>query len=1181
MALTKISTAMISQSAAAVDLNVDAGTFYVDTTNNRVGVGGKTDPDTPLHVIGTATATTFAGSGASLTSIPNSALVNSSITINSTAVSLGGSLTLTTANIAENTNLYYTNARADARIAAADTDDLSEGSSNLYYTDARVDARVSGGSLGNITTTGYIRGPATFTIDPAAHGDNTGTVVIAGNLQVDGVTTTINSTTLTVDDKNITLASGSANAAAASGAGFTVDIGTGTNPAITYDGTNDEWDFNKPLNVTGNIAVSGTVDGVDIAARDAVLTSTTTTAGAALPKAGGTMTGNLAINNGSPELHFGTTGNHYNWRLAAQETINAGFEIGVGSQDTDYSNDTYVPKLVILSGGNVGIGTDTPTTPLEVHGGGSMTGGWGRTATLADNFPVLVFQSKYSTDAFAGIGYDNSTGMKFWVNSSTSDLTGNSQEPALTILDNKNIGIGNQNPQTNLTIGSAQGNSLEFTYDSSNGYRNIISNHWDSSTDTRMDFNIGRTGNVAPVPVMSVGYGGNVGIGTTSPNSLLELRKTTGGYTTSGTGNKGAVLTLHHEAQWESAYGSGGSTPDWLGAIDFSTGDGSTGEGIRASIRTTVNNYYNTNDLAFYTANQGDATLDERMRITHGGNVGIGTTAPKRPLQIGATGSFPISFNGNYPDIHFNTYYDSGWRIHTAGFGAKTTFNGATGAFGFSNVASTQGANATFTPLERLTILASGNVGIGNTNPRTMLNFGFDHYTPLVSDNPDRILNWYDSNSELHNSKIYISAVSNSVETSHPQHIGLALANKNTTNNNWSPAITFGGLSKNGNFMNGGAAIASQNYTGTNDANFIGSDLHFFTKDSATSAGRNLTSKMVIGGNGNVGIGIDTPAWPLDVSATSSSVQLQLGRTGSNAGTAWLGADAGGFHIGVGAYGSGNSVGTPNGLEVRTDGAIYMGDRAANVPQINIGTQGKASGMEFYPYASVGTTYSAWDLNLGANISPKLGTTSSGHQLMTSYTASGGSNLRVGFNQLAWQRWTPAELNGKAAHDSVADKDGDPMFQVTTDGHMRAPYSSAFRTYLSTERTTNGVINSGWTDSSSSGVNAYDRAGDFNTSNGRFTAPVDGVYHFDVMWDSNGSQGGISLHVTGTGHTEYNVRWEPTGRSDNSWESRAYATSVQMDTGDYVELYAVHCTGTNPIHMGGGHWGFFAGHLVS
>ena len=43
--------------------------------------------------------------------------------------------------------------------------------------------------------------------------------------------------------------------------------------------------------VTGNITVSGTVDGIDIAARDGVLTSTTTTAGAALPKTGGAMTG--------------------------------------------------------------------------------------------------------------------------------------------------------------------------------------------------------------------------------------------------------------------------------------------------------------------------------------------------------------------------------------------------------------------------------------------------------------------------------------------------------------------------------------------------------------------------------------------------------------------------------------------------------------------------------------------------------------------------------------------------------------------------------------------------------------------------------------------------------------------------------------------------------------------------
>ena len=47
-------------------------------------------------------------------------------------------------------NLYYTDARADARIAAADTDDLSEGSTNLYFTNARADARVTAGITGKL-----------------------------------------------------------------------------------------------------------------------------------------------------------------------------------------------------------------------------------------------------------------------------------------------------------------------------------------------------------------------------------------------------------------------------------------------------------------------------------------------------------------------------------------------------------------------------------------------------------------------------------------------------------------------------------------------------------------------------------------------------------------------------------------------------------------------------------------------------------------------------------------------------------------------------------------------------------------------------------------------------------------------------------------------------------------------
>ena len=105
-------------------------------------------------------------------------------------------------------------------------------------------------TFNNLTLTGYIAGPASMTIDPAAVGDNTGTLVIAGNLQVDGVTTTVNSETLTVSDKNITLASNATNNSTANGAGLTV---AGANATLNYKGTTDEWELNKNLRLSGNI----------------------------------------------------------------------------------------------------------------------------------------------------------------------------------------------------------------------------------------------------------------------------------------------------------------------------------------------------------------------------------------------------------------------------------------------------------------------------------------------------------------------------------------------------------------------------------------------------------------------------------------------------------------------------------------------------------------------------------------------------------------------------------------------------------------------------------------------------------------------------------------------------------------------------------------------------------------
>jgi len=78
--------------------------------------------------------------------------------------------------------------------------------------------------------------------------DSSGNVTIGGNLTVSGTTVTVNSTTLDVADKNITIANGAADAAAADGAGLTVD---GASATILYTASGDKWAFNKPIALGG------------------------------------------------------------------------------------------------------------------------------------------------------------------------------------------------------------------------------------------------------------------------------------------------------------------------------------------------------------------------------------------------------------------------------------------------------------------------------------------------------------------------------------------------------------------------------------------------------------------------------------------------------------------------------------------------------------------------------------------------------------------------------------------------------------------------------------------------------------------------------------------------------------------------------------------------------------------
>jgi hypothetical protein len=118
---------------------------------------------------------------------------------------------------------------------------------NAYINDLNVTETVTFGG-----STLYV--PSLFTIDPIGHGDNTGTVQINGNLVVQGVTTTINSSILDISDKMIVFASNASNSLQADGAGFEI---SGAKVNLLYNNSSNTFRSSIGLTISGNV-VPGT-----------------------------------------------------------------------------------------------------------------------------------------------------------------------------------------------------------------------------------------------------------------------------------------------------------------------------------------------------------------------------------------------------------------------------------------------------------------------------------------------------------------------------------------------------------------------------------------------------------------------------------------------------------------------------------------------------------------------------------------------------------------------------------------------------------------------------------------------------------------------------------------------------------------------------------------------------------
>jgi len=95
--------------------------------------------------------------------------------------------------------------------------------------------------------------------------------------------------------------------------------------------------------LTGALTTNSTFDGVDIATRDAILTSTTTTAGAALPKAGGALSGAVTTNSTFDGRDVATDGTKL-------DTIVIGTTVGY--QNVPQNSKSAAYTLVLADAGN-------------------------------------------------------------------------------------------------------------------------------------------------------------------------------------------------------------------------------------------------------------------------------------------------------------------------------------------------------------------------------------------------------------------------------------------------------------------------------------------------------------------------------------------------------------------------------------------------------------------------------------------------------------------------------------------------------------------------------------------------------------------------------------------------------------------------------------------------------------
>ena len=554
--------------------------------------------------------------------------------------------------------------------------------------------------LFQVTPDGSATAATAMTISPDK------TVTLAGNLVVSGTTTTIDSTTLTVDDKNIELGSvGTPTDTTADGGGITLK--GATDKTINWVDSTDMWTFNQPIHVTS--------------ADNTLMHLASTDADASL-KLEDNGSGHFLVTVTDDTTIIGTNGYTDAIKLTSDSII---FNESQNDRDFRVESDITNNALYVHGlNGKVGVGTAAPNDQLEVM---ELTGDvyvrvtsvtdgskklglrlWGdrnwqivndgaATYGTADSLVIhnatsnatrveIDTNGKTSITGALDVGVDNAGhDVKFFGSSSGAyteyDVSANELEirgPAATrgklllstaettVVDGNKLGqIDFQAPLDSagtdaILVGASIWAEADATFAADNN-------------STELVFATGASETAAEK--MRITSDGNVGVGTASPDTA--------------TGFDSPCFEV------------AGSEPS---IVLSKTGADSIAIVNHSSILKFIND---TDDRAFFQIHQ-DAPGDSYV-VDATGNVGIGTTAAERHLHVRGAAEVQALFENPSTTASQFAYVDIESNATSAGE-SIIRFKTPDG----TSYINSKGSATTMT-------FSSGNVGIANTAPADKL----------------------------------------------------------------------------------------------------------------------------------------------------------------------------------------------------------------------------------------------------------------------------------------------------------------------------------------------------------------------------------------------------------------------------------------------------------------------------